>query len=223
MNRLLGSIGSLALYLSLGTVIAQCAALGYLWTTGYLSPLKLREIDAVMRDFRPPEARNVAKTGLAPVIPSSEEVARARALAQRDLELREQSLRHRAELVKAESAKLAEQIARYNQIKAGLERELAQLSAAATGDSAEQVRTTLENLKPRQAKDQLLRMINDDDVDAAVQLLGAMSVAKRAKVCSEFKTEEEAKQLADILKRIREGEPELKVIDAAKENMQAGS
>lgn len=220
MSKLLNSLGGLILYLSLGTILAQCAAVGYLWSHGYLSPAKLAEIDAVLRDFTPAGAKAADETSKAE--PSTEQIARARALAQRDIELREQALRQRAEQVKHERLKLAEEIARYNQMKSGFENQLAQLHNTTAEASAEQARQVIENLKPKQAKDQLLRMIDGGEMEPAVQMLAAMSPARRVKVCSEFKTDDEAKKLAEIVRRIREGEPDLKVIDAAKTQIQNG-
>ncbi len=220
MGKLLSMLGALILYLSFGTILAECAAIGYLWSSGYLSPEKLTEIDSVMRDFTPSDVKAAAKAQREAPLPSVDQVARARALSQRDLELREQTLRQRTEQMKVDQAKLRDELARYNQMKAGFANELAQLHDATAEASSEQARVVLENLKSKQAKDQLVRMIEAGEMEAAVKLFAAMSVSKRAKISGEFKSEDEAKKLAEILKRIREGEPDLPVIDATKNRLQ---
>lgn len=219
MGKLLSMLGALILYLSLGTILAECAAVGYLWSSGYLSPEKLTEIDAVMRDFTPSEVKAAAKAQREAPLPSVDQVARARALAQRDLELREQTLRQRNEQIKIDQIKLRDELNRYTQMKDGFAAELAQLHDATTEASSEQARVVLENVKAKQAKDQLIRMIDSGEMDAAIKLFNAMSVGKRAKISTEFKSEDEAKKLAEMLKKIRQGEPDLPVIDAAQDRL----
>ncbi len=220
MSKLIGMLSSLVLYLCFGTILAQGVAFAYLWSKGYLSHEKLSEIDAVMRDFTPAEVKSAQLAKLEAPVPTVEEVARSRALAQRDIELRDQALRQRADQIQTERAKLGDEIARLKQLKSGFETELTQLHDTTVGASADNARIVLENLKPKQAKDQLLRMIDAGEMAAATKLLDAMPVSKRAKVCTEFKSDEDAKKLAEMLKRIREGEPEIQVIDSAKNKLQ---
>ena len=46
-------------------------------------------------------------------------------------------------------------------------------------------------------------------------LLSAMPIEKRAKIVAEFKTEPESEQLAEMLRLIRAGEPDVTLIDEA--------
>ena len=215
MKRLLSAFGMFVLYVCFGALLGQGAVVGYLWSTGFLSPDKLREIDAVMRDFTPADVKAAAKAKAEAPTPTLADVARARALAQRDMELREQSLRQRADQLQLEQTKLIEQQAQYAAQRKQFEQELAQMREATSSEHVENARQTIESMKPRQAKEQLLRMVDSGDVDEAVAMLSAMPLARRAKLVGEFKTEDESRQLADLLRRIREGEPELKQIDAA--------
>jgi len=58
-------------------------------------------------------------------------------------------------------------------------------------------------------------MIKANEMQATVDLISAMPTTRQAKVLGEFKTDEERQRLAEILKLIREGKPELDAIDGA--------
>ena len=57
----------------------------------------------------------------------------------------------------------------------------------------------------------------------AVALLAGMPIEKRAKIVTEFKNEKESDELAEMLRMIRAGEPEVTVIDEAAKQMKQGS
>ena len=63
--------------------------------------------------------------------------------------------------------------------------------------------------KPKQAKEQLVQMLDNDELDIVVALLAALPDTKRSKIIAEFKTPNEAEQLGQILRRMREGYPDV--------------
>lgn len=228
IGRLLGLAGAVIAYLCIGTVLAQTIILGYLFATGHLTSEKLSRASAALSE----EATEVGKTEVKPKPTAAPQVsladlARARAQQSRDFELREQSLRNALAEVNFERTKLAQDFNRYNQLKAGFETQLATARETLTSESQENAVQTLQSLKSKQAKDQIMRMLEAGEVQSAVDLLVAMTVSKRAKVAGEFKTEEESRKLAEILKLIREGHPELTLIDETQTKLepvpQAGS
>ena len=75
-------------------------------------------------------------------------------------------------------------------------------------------------MKPRQAKEQIVLMMDAGSLKDVVALISAMAPAKRSKLLAEFKTPDENERLAKILKLIRTGEPELTLIDDAKTKLQ---
>jgi hypothetical protein len=209
--------------LSIGTVLAQAVALGYCWSQGWLEQSKLERWLAVAQ-------------GKASIVLASEEkkeetpdrqqavalvdVARARAIKSRDFELREQSLQNQVEEFQLDRTKLAEERSRYTQIKTAFENELNKLRAATLSTDAETTRQIIENMKAKQAKEQVVLMMDEGSMRYVVALISAMSPAKRAKLLAEFKTPEENERLAKILTLIRTGEPELTLIDEAKTQLQ---
>src|SRR4051812_3342667 len=108
MRRLASGLASLLAFLCIGTVLAQCVCLAYLRSTGYLSDARLAQIAAVLRGESPHNdttARAVERAIDEPTV-SLDDVARARALRSRDLELREQALRGRVQELAMEQTKL---------------------------------------------------------------------------------------------------------------------
>ncbi len=70
-----------------------------------------------------------------------------------------------------------------------------------------------ENIKPKQAKEQILKMLDNQEMNEVVTILSGMPIGKRAKIVGEFKTPEETEKLDEILRLIRCGVPEVNLID----------
>ena len=58
-----------------------------------------------------------------------------------------------------------------------------------------------------------MEMIDKQEMNEVVTILVAMPIAKRAKIVSEFKTAEELQKLDEMLRLIRQGVPEVNLID----------
>jgi hypothetical protein len=223
IGKLLRLAGLVVASLSIGTVLAQAMALGYCWSQGWLEQSKLERWLAVTQ-------------GKARIVLASEEkkeetldrqqavalvdVARARAIKSRDFELREQSLQNQVEEFQLDRTKLAHERSRYIQIKTAFENELNELRAATLSNDAETTRLIIENMKPKQGKEQIVLMMDAGSMKAVVAMISAMAPAKRSKLLAEFKTPEENERLAKILTLIRTGEPELTLIDEAKTQLE---
>ena len=221
MGRLIGGLGAMISYFCIGTVLAAALMFGWLWSNGQLNPQKIQNIIAVAQglDVAVPKAQAEKDAERDSLQPSIEDVARARAMKLRDVELREQALRQHIENVKFEQTKLSDENGRYNRIREAFEAELKSLRTGAIATNEENARLILENVKPKQAKDQILRMINNGEMQDVVMILSAMPITKRSKIITEFKTDQEAVKLAELLKLIREGVPEVDLIDETKKEL----
>ncbi|HWC88792.1 MAG TPA: hypothetical protein VG433_04035 [Pirellulales bacterium] len=222
IGKLFRAIGWLISCACIATVLALLVLAGYCWWQGVLDRDKLADLAGVLdgsASATRPEAEIIGlhdRTNQ----PSLLDIARARALQSRDFELREQMLHSQSDQLKDERVKLTGEIDRYNRVKTALDRQLETLRAATLSNSQETTRLILETMKPKQAKEQVVRMVDEGSMNEVVALLSAMTPTKRAKVITEFKTPEEVDKLAEILKVIREGEPELSLIDEAKTQLQ---
>jgi hypothetical protein len=195
---------------------------GYLWWKGF-NRQRWIQIAAIAQGIDLEALREAAQAGQDTINPtqvSLADMARARALLSRDLELREQALANQLANLRTERTILQDNFDRYTKVAISFEEKLKSLREGALATNQETVRLILENIKPKQAKEQIMLMVKSDQMDEAVTLLAAMPTSKRAKVVAEFKTAEEGETLADMLNRIREGVPEITLIDQTQEQLQ---
>lgn len=223
MGRLLGMFGALLAYLCIATVGAMALLVGYGWTNGRLTEDKLLKMVAVANDVPlapPPSPTGPAASDAVAEQGSLDDVLQARALKTRDIELREMSLNNSMTVTKGEYEKLVDEKDRYERIKTAFKAQLDEYREGAAATSRENARLILENMKPKQAKEQILRMVQDGESDDVVALLTQMPTTKRAKIINEFKTDEESTTFAEIFKLIREGVPETPLIDDTKRQLE---
>jgi hypothetical protein len=221
MRRLLGMLTALFVYFCVGTVITTCLMVGYAMSKGYLSSEKIAKMVAVAKGtdaelaVSATLAADPEKTTEIPEQPSFDEIETKRAIHTRNLELREQSLSSGLARIRFEQTKLADEKQNYDRLKGDFEKQLAELHTGSQATGRDNIRQIWESIRPKQAKEQMLQMIAAGEQNDVVAILNAMPVAKRAKIIGEFKTQEESTKLEDILRRIRQGEPEMKVLDTA--------
>jgi hypothetical protein len=192
------------------TCIAETILVGYVWNSGKLNRDKLVQMVAVAHGIDLAQRRE--EPGPAPQPPpteqvSLEEIARVRAIHVRQLELREQALKNAMDQIRFDQEKLADQRKRYKQQKEEFDSRLLAMEKDARSGGAADVAAIMEKIKAKQAKEQILKMLNDREIDAVVVLLAGMQDSKRAKIIGEFKTPDESEKLREVLRRIREGEP----------------
>jgi hypothetical protein len=100
---------------------------------------------------------------------------------------------------------------RYEQMKSRFYAHLAELETAARAAAIEELQRTLEVLRPKQSKELLLRMLddqgldpNDDVLQDVVTIVKSMPMDKRKKILGEFKTAQDRVRLHEILTQIGE-------------------
>ena len=212
MGKLFRILGAAAAYFSIGTVVAMAIIVaGFIQKTQLTHDKWMRMLAAAygleLPSATEPPAVPPKKGDAPPEQPSFDEMLERRARAARDLELREQTLQTLQREVRQQQQALAEETKRLKTLRENFENELAAMREAATAAGLDEVRRTLETIKPKQAKEQIVKMLADDRLDEVVELFSQMSDSKRAKIVAEFKTPEESEQLSRILKRVREGVP----------------
>jgi len=217
MARVLRAFAWIVVYACVGTVLSEIALAAYLAHAWKLDGERLAKAMAVAQGVEPASVPGSPNQESAPVEqPSFDQVLERRALAVRSLEIREEALKSGIEQLRFEQRKLAEEKKQYRQLKDSFESELASLQKGALATGREEVRRTLESIRPKQAKEQLLEMLQKNELDEVVALLSGMPDAKRAKIVGEFKTQTEAEKLAEILRRVREAT----AVSAVTENAQ---
>ena len=224
MVGLLGKLVAVIVYLCIGTVIAQGICIGYAWSKGYVSKPKLLQMAAVAQgeNERQSDNRDSHEKELSSEQPSLQDIENARALRIRNLELREQAIQAGLDRVRYEQTKLADERDMYLRTRAAFDAHLKNMKEGAIAKGRTDTRTILENIKPKQAKQQILQMIEAGEEEEVVAILSEMPVAKRAKIAGEFgKLDEDNQKLGKILRLIRQGVPEVSQIQDAQEELTA--
>lgn len=209
-------------YFCVATCIAQFVGLGMLWWKGTLQDGRaLRMLASLQGVDLSQMALDLDRASR----PRTEEqaayqdVVDARVKASLDLDLRELSLdKAVSELASLESSVKTEK-ERYTKMKDALDARLKEIEDGVRAPALTEVQRTLEVMQPRQAKDQLLKMIEDDGMPDVVALMKALSAEKRKKIVAEFKSGDEPEKLYEILREIRKGEPDASFIRDARDQI----
>jgi len=214
IKKILGACGPLFVYFCIATVISQTILLGYAAVAWKIDGTKLVQMLAIARGidlFAMKEEVDKQREDVSKEQVSYEEIRQARALNVHHLQLREQALKDGLEQLQYKQRRVVESLlserAQFDQVKTSFENQLKSMEDGAVATGLTNVRVPLETIKPAQAKQLLVEMITNDEMDVVVSLLSAMPGSKSAKIMGEFKTPEETEQLGEILRRMRQGVP----------------
>jgi hypothetical protein len=208
MGRLLGGLGSLFVYLCIGTILTQLIIVGYAVSQGFVDKQKLSDMLAVARGATLSSADDGSQAAQAKPAQmlSIDELDQRRTTMTRHLELREQAVADALEQIATERDKLLKEREDFDLLVAAYRKEKQLTEEAELAVGQERVRAILESIKPKDAKDYILAMIAADEKQEVVTILTAMPIARQKKIIEEFKTEEDKKKFDDILRLIREGD-----------------
>jgi len=238
MKTVLQFIRDAIVYGSVATVLGLALLVGYIWMAYGIDQEKtFRVMSAVYNvDLAELEARQiVAQQRGDHEDPAYEEVLHRRAMNSLDQDLRAQAIDKGLADLRLLQHDLMEERRRYDLLKDAFDAELKKLRSVATDNAIVEVQLTLESLKPDQAKDHIVRMLPDgfgrqkfsqldekdrETVTDVVAILTAMPLDKRKKILAEFETEEDARLLAELLRLVRLGVPEVNLIDKTREELQ---
>ena len=225
MARLTRKFGALLLYVCIATVLAQAIGIGVLVFQGTVDQRKINQIVAVLHgaSLAGPEgekqsSEETEKAGAEQ--PSYAQIERARAVQSRAMELREIVLKEGLEQLRTMRGGLEEREANYARVVNTFFGKIKEKREEAEKKSIEHFRQLMELMKPKQAKDQMVRMLDEDNIDYVVLVIRTMNDAKRKKILAEFKTPEDQEQLGAILDKIRAQESVSDAIDRAKQGLE---
>jgi hypothetical protein len=217
----------------MAVIVSEVAGLGILWSRGFLTARRLRE----MRDvFEPQEKETIARDVEAqPVLPSAQDVLKDRSLRVLSLNSLETDVGLLKAMLDSERTSLSAQNAAFQQQRAAFKAQLQQLTDETAVAAREQARGVLLALPPSEAVDRLMQLSVGEDV----VLMREMPDNKIALLLKQFVTAPEgdapaanaanAKAIADrrqraqdIFKSINNGEPRNSIIRSALTNLQQG-
>lgn len=225
VGRLLGALSGFLVYFCIATIIAQLIGIGYLAIQGRLDQGRLIQLAAIVQGVDLLSVKNKVEDDAGG--DSYEQMAfhnieQARAVAENDFRLREQSLQKQRQSVEQMRDDLASQIAEMQVLRKSFEQQLTDVTDQAVDAGRENVRQILENVKPPQAKQQIMRMVEAGEIAVVVQLLADMPIANKKKIIAEFKdSKDDAETLEEILRLLREGVPTTNIVEQARADLGA--
>jgi hypothetical protein len=228
MKSALSWLANLFVAFSIGTVITLAVLFGMLWWKGALTDDRLIGMLAALQGIQTPSATaNAALDPAADEQPSLEQLMQRRLAASLDLDLRETAIDKALGELRNLEAEVKVENKRLDDWKVSFDKRLETLESKATDESLFQLQRTIEAMQAKQAKDQILKMLEETPVDAdddpmrdVVTILKTMPIDKTRKILTEFKTEEEKEKLAEIMRQIRLGKPDVDLIRDTRNQLQ---
>lgn len=208
-------------YFCIATIIAQVIGLGMMWSKGSLESGRLMQALAAIQgvDLVAMQQEAVeAQITLNPGQPSIEEIIQARAEGLRQIEMKEIAVSAGMQEIENQFRSLDQEKHQFELVQEKFGEELETMYADALVEGRDNARILLENLKPKQAKEQILQMLENEEIDQVVTLLAEMPISKRGKIAREFKAEDEVIKLAQILERVRQGKPDTTIVQEVRDD-----
>lgn len=213
MSKLLRWFGAICV----ATVITQLILFGYFGSRGTLNTDSVTKIIALVNgiDITGNRLQQILDRERQVEQPDFNEILESRKLAGLDMDMRIRSM----EWLRNENASmlgsLKEETQRFDERRDAFDKRLEEIQEGVQQEGVKQVQRTLQSLAADQAKDQLLRMYDDERIDDVVNIIQAMPTDKRKDILGEFVTPEEADKLHEILRRIGDATPTTTLIDQA--------
>jgi hypothetical protein len=192
------------------SVIAQVAALSAFWAKGVLDQGRMYRVLAALYgvDLITVQAQATAdEEASREEQPSFDAKLAMGKLKSLDIDLREMAYDKGLLDVQNLLADLQTKEAQFQGIKQSWDNRLKAYAKEQQTSSMQELERTLEAIKPPQAKEQIVKMIENGDIDIVVGILKRMQIDKRRKIVAEFKAPNEAEMLHEILDKMRNGEP----------------
>lgn len=227
MKRIFSWLGSLLVAFAIGTTISLLVLIGMLWWKGALGDDRLLGMIAALQGIKQlPTAAGEGADPAAAEQPSLDQIMQSRLRASLDLDLRESAIDKSLGDLRTVETQIKTERERLDLWKLDFDQRLAKLETAATDAALLEVQRALEVMSPKQAKDQILKMLEepstnaDDPMQDVVTVIKSMADDKRKKLLGEFKTPEESEKLAEIIHEIRLGLPDSEIIRDTRNQLQ---
>lgn len=227
--KIIGWLGSAVVAFCVATVISLLVLGGMLWMKGALSGDRYLNILAAVYGI---EQESTAKSASDPrdknpEQPSPDAVQERRALVSLDLDLRESAIDKSLQDLRNMESQIKTEQKRLDLWKQSFDNRIAALETGRTDQAIVELQQTFDAMAPKQAKEQILQILNtppksadDQPLNDVVNLLKNMPLDKRKKILAEFKLPEETEKLSEILREIRLGMPESELLRDTRKQLQ---
>lgn len=200
------------------TIVAQIIILALVALRGNLHGETLTRAIALVNgiDISGVQIRKAFQDARTAPVPTYDEVLAARAQQNLNLEMRERSLQRFMQQVEGMQATLKKEQADFDRRKDAFYGVLDEMSKKGKEGNLGEIQRILEALSPDQAKTQIVKMLDNNQMADVVAIIKGMSLDKRKKILGEFTSEKEVTQLHDVLNQLRLGEPTASIVDQAR-------
>ncbi|MEM8864209.1 MAG: hypothetical protein AAGF31_01530 [Planctomycetota bacterium] len=212
-------------YLSTATVLSAVIGFGYLWQTRRLDDEKLFRIVALVHDVDidalAAEQEDNANE-VPPEEPSLDDIAGYQAIAARNFEVKNDALKRGSDAFNHAFRRLKTATDHFSELSNKIETELKSQGELSSKEAISKVVRDLELLGPEEAKQQLLRTLDDKDgMNDVILLMNAMSTGKLKSILKKFKSQEELDALHEIHRVMLSGGPQAQGMEAALRELQS--
>ncbi len=211
MRTLIGSL----IYFCAASFLALAIGVSVLLAKGSLDRGKMVDLLAAVYGLDLAEMRSKLESAQeddSQVQIAYERVLSARTRASLDIDLRESAIdKTMGELHNLQN-NVVIQRQRHSQVVRSFEKRLKEFQNIKNDARLQKVQQMLENMRPKQAKDQLMKMVAEDAKRDVVLILSSLPDDKQKKIVAEFKSEEEQTTLGVLLNEIRAGKIESELL-----------
>lgn len=212
-------------YVCVATVLSALLGLGVLWQSGKLTNETMFQVSALLHEVDLEELSAVHQEKdediTPPEEPSLDAMTRQRAILDRNYEIKSEQLKRQVVEFKHIRDLLAMEMERRDKVAQTFNNRLAQAEATAINEGNAAVARHLNKMKAQQVKEELMKMIDNGEIDSVIPLLNQLSDSQLKKVVQQFKTDPEIEMLQNIHALMKKGFPKKDVIDQARQDVQA--
>ncbi len=203
-----------------GTVVTQMLLLGYFMSRGTLNADGLTKMVALLNgiDISGDKLVRIINRVDASEQPDFNEILQNRTMQSLDMDLRLRSQKMFDDELTRKSAELQQAQERFDKRREAFERKLDEVKLGAQEEGMKELIRTMQALETGQAKEQLMKIYDDQRIDDVVNIIQGIPIDKRKDILAEFTTPAEQDILHEILQRIGDGLPTTQLIDQARNN-----
>ena len=205
------------------TLLAQAIGLGYLIGTGRLDRRKAAQIVAVVHGL---------ELALPDPMPSDQAALDGREISSgKRLEMRAEidgHLNMRRLLIDSERNTLSmqrrtfeEKKKKFDLVRISFTKTVDDFKSGELADALDEEMQLIGKLQPDQAKVQLLLMFDGGEIDRVVTLWRKLPIGRQAKIAAEFTQKDDEKKLAEIIRRIHLGVPQIPLAERTRSVLEA--
>ncbi|MGL6195779.1 MAG: hypothetical protein ACRC2T_13265 [Thermoguttaceae bacterium] len=217
MDRLLKLSGTALLYIGASMFLAELIFLAYLKFAWGINSNKVNQMIAIAQGIDIFQTEKKLREAVEDKIQqmSYDEVLKIRAERGLQGDYGKMISGQSEKALLADVRRFEDQKKQFDQSVLNFEKRLTDLKKEQESAGFNELVLMMESLDAKLSKKQILQMIENKEQDRVVLILRAMKPVARKKLLNVLKEDSDVKELADIFRRVGDGEPESKLVKEA--------